>query len=168
MNENLNLVEILKDCPKGTKLYSLIYGYVELKELFQDKDKLYPIRVKLRDNALDDFTKDGRINADYDGECTLFPSKEQRDWSKFKPKQPKFDPKTLQPFDKVLARDTYTGLWRCTFYSHKIVQVKGLSILSKYATSDSAYIYCIPYNDDTKHLVGTTKEAPGFYRYWED
>ncbi len=24
MNENLNLVEILKDCPEGTKLYSLL------------------------------------------------------------------------------------------------------------------------------------------------
>ena len=29
MNENLNLVEILKDCPKGTKLYSTVYGEVE-------------------------------------------------------------------------------------------------------------------------------------------
>ena len=33
MNENLNLVEILKDCPKGTKLYSTIYGEVELNEI---------------------------------------------------------------------------------------------------------------------------------------
>ena len=45
----------------------------------------------------------------YNGECTLFPSKDQRDWSKFvrfwdKPKVDKFDPKTLQPFDKVLVR----------------------------------------------------------------
>ena len=31
MNENLNLVEILKDCPQGTKLYSIIYGEVKLK-----------------------------------------------------------------------------------------------------------------------------------------
>ena len=30
------------------------------------------------------------------------------------------------------------------------------------------YKLCIPYNDDTKHLVGTTNEAPEFYRYWED
>ena len=30
MNENINLVEILKDCPEGTKLYSSIYGEVEL------------------------------------------------------------------------------------------------------------------------------------------
>ena len=32
----------------------------------------------------------------------------------------------------------------------------------------NAYTYCIPYNDDTKHLVGTTEEAPEYYRYWKD
>lgn len=29
-------------------------------------------------------------------------------------------------------------------------------------------LFCIPYNDDTKHLVGTKEEAPEYYRYWED
>ena len=38
----------------------------------------------------------------------------------------------------------------------------------KYVTTDYTYKYYIPYNDDTKHLVGTTDEAPEFYRYWED
>ena len=160
MNENLNLVEILKDCPKGTKLYSLIYGYVELEELFQDKDALYPIRVKLRDNALDEFTKDGRINADYSGECTLFPSKEQRDWSQFKPKKPKFEPNTLKPFDKVLVRDSSVYEWRCALYSHTKENEE-----YKYVTLDCNWKCCIPYNDDTKHLVGTTDEAPEYYRY---
>lgn len=222
MNENLNLVEILKDCPKGTKLYSPIYGDVELEELFQDKDKLYPIRVKLRDNALDDFTKDGRINADYDGECIIFPSREQRDWSKFKQlvkpkfkvgdkivnilgkrmgasgsygiiseitddkyiftdtsyafirnqdgwelvpdKKPKFDPNTLNPFDKVLARDEKNEYWRCTFFS----RIREEQIRYKYVTTNDSYKYCIPYNDDTKHLVGTADEAPEYYRYLED
>ena len=163
MNENLNLVEILKDCPKGTKLYSTVYGEVELEELYQDKDTLYPIRVKLRDNALDDFSKEGRLDVDYSGECMLFPSREQRDWSQFKPKQPKFDPNTLKPFDKVLARDSDEFRWKCAFYSH---QRNDCSY--KFVTTDSFYEYCIPYNDDTKHLVGTTEEAPEYYRYWEE
>ena len=30
------------------------------------------------------------------------------------------------------------------------------------------YDFCIPYNDDTKQLVGTADEAPEYYRYWED
>lgn len=166
MNENLNLVEILKDCPKGTKLYSTIYGDVELEELFQDKDALYPIRVKLRDNALDEFTKDGRVDANYNGECTLFPSKEQRNWDLFTIpdcKKDKFDPKTLNPFDKVLVRDSDECWWRCALYSHTRENQE-----YKYMTMQWGYKCCIPYNDDTKHLVGKTDEAPEFYRYWED
>ena len=68
-------------------------------------------------------TADGRYFSQYDGECTLFPSKEQRDWSKFerfwdKPKLEKFDPKTLQMFDKVLVRDDMDNCWIRVFFSH--------------------------------------------------
>lgn len=171
MNENLNLKEILKDCPSGTKLYSPVYGDVELVEVIQVEDEIlssieddiYPIKIKLNNNSLDNFTKDGLIFADYNGECMLFPSKDQRDWSKFKPTKPKFDPKTLQPFDKVLVRDTRVGQWKCGFYSHKSDET-----IYRYKTTSNAYICCIPYNEETKHLLGTTKEAPKFYRYWED
>ena len=166
MNENLNLVEILKDCPKGTKLYSPIYGDVELIKVRQNSnDSDYQIEIRLNNNSTEDLTMDGRLYEEFDGECMLFPSNEQRDWSKFKPKKPKFDPKTLQPFDRVLVRDSNVEYWRATFYSHKKGDKEGLY---PYATSNSAYIYCIPYNDDTKHLVGTCEEAPEYYRYWED
>ena len=33
---------------------------------------------------------------------------------------------------------------------------------------DDVYEICVPYNDDTKHLVGTKEEVPEYYRYWED
>ena len=86
MNENLNLVEILKDCPKGTKLYSTIFGDVKFEEI--NKDRLHPIIVKICDGHTEYFTADGKkYYGIYNGECTLFPSKEQRDWSKFKPKK---------------------------------------------------------------------------------
>ena len=85
MNENLNLVEILKDCPKGTKLYSLIYGDVELEKISNDENDKYPIFIRLHANTIDCVAKDGRYIGIYDGECVLFPSKDQRDWSKFKP-----------------------------------------------------------------------------------
>ena len=159
MNENLNLVEILKDCPKGTKLYSPIFGDVELVKVHNDGN--YPIEVKKSDNALDSFTKDGRIFIEHDGECMLFPSKNQRDWSKFEVKKPKFDPKTLKPFDKVLVRENFNEEWYCNVFSHRSS--------CGYAHVDGcSYDYCIPYNDDTKHLAGTSKEAPEFYRYWEE
>ena len=162
MNENLNLVEILKDCPVGTKLYSTIYGDVEFVKVSNRLE--YPIEVKRRFNSIGSFTNDGRAFAGYDGECTLFPSKDQRDWNKFKVKKQKFDPKTLNPFDKVLARFSEDDSWCCDLFSN-ITNDNGIY---HYLCVGSAYKFCIPYNNDTKHLVGTIKEAPEFYRYWED
>ena len=157
MNENLNLVEILKDCPKGTKLYSTIYGEVELDKI--DIYSNHPIRV-LFNNEDDSFTEDGRLFFNCDGECVLFPSKDQRDWSKFKPK---FDPTTLKPFDKVLVRDSDVGDWKVQLFSRIIEDEE----FYPYVCINESYTYCIPHNDDTKHLIGTTYEAPEFYRYWD-
>ena len=164
MNENLNLVEILKDCPKGTKLYSPVYEYVELVSVSLVECAKYPIEIKDRYGVSDGITKDGRIYEEFQGECMLFPSKEQRDWSKFKSKQPKFDPKTLKAFDKVLVRDFGSTFWSCQQFSHIIKVEENFPYMCTY----HSYKYCIPYNDDTKHLVGTIDEAPEFYRYWED
>lgn len=163
MNENLNLVEILKDCPSGTKLYSPIFGDVEFVEILQEENVIYPIRIKLSKSATGNFTKDGKIYAEYSGECVLFPSKEQRDWSKFKPKQ-KFDPNTLKPFDKVLVRNSDSERWRVQLFSHITEPVEKFP----YVCINTLCKYCIPYNDDTKHLVGTTDEAPEYYNNWED
>lgn len=165
MNENLNLVEILKYCPKGTKLYSPIYGDVELIKVRQHSNNSdYQIEIRLSNNSTDDLTIDGRLYEEFDGECMLFPSKEQRDWSKFKPKQPKFDPKTLQPFNKVLTRNNKLEVWAVQLFSHII---EG-ELHYPYYCINNSYKYCIPYNDITKHLVGTNEEAPEFYRYWEE
>ena len=162
MNENLNLVEILKDCPEGTKLYSPMFEDVELVKVYNDR--IYPIQVKLRNYTLVSFAKDGRIFAEYNGECLLFPSKDQRDWSKFEIKKPKFDPKTLKPFDRVLVRDSCKEKWQCGLFSY----INSDSIYYPYTTIATGYKHCIPYNDDTKHLVGTEEEAPEFYRCWEE
>lgn len=166
MNENLNLVEILKDCPKGTKLYSPVYEYVELVSVSLVECAKYPIEIKDRYGVSDGITKDGRIYEEFNGECMLFPSKDQRDWSKFKVKsnKPKFDPKTLKPFDKVLGRDEDNEKWNCGFFSHN----NEFNNTYPYRCVGTPYTYCIPYNDDTEHLVGTAEEAPEFYRYWED
>lgn len=164
MNENLNLVEILKDCPKGTKLYSTVHGEVEYIGI-NDKGVLYRIKFKTRDGDIYGVAPDGRYLRCFNGESILFPSKDQRDWSKFKSKKPKFDPKTLQPYDKVLVRDKDLVRWRCTFYSHLR---EDNETMYKYVTAYNIYKYCIPYNEETKHLVGTDDEAPEYYRYWED
>ena len=161
MNENLDLVEILKDCPEGTKLYSIVLGEVELCAV--ECNNIYPICVKDNIGNTGWLTSNGKFIEKVDGECVLFPSKDQRDWSKFKPKQPKFDPKTLQPFDRVLVRDNNDNSesWRCDLFSHISTGC------FRFICVGNGYHYCIPYNDDTKHLVGTTDEAPEFYRHWE-
>lgn len=168
MNENLNLVEILKDCPKGTKLYTTVYGEVEFYGIENENGKEYPVKFVKSDGYRGSATAQGLVHACYDGECILFPSKEQRDWDLFTVpncKKYKFDPKTLQPFDRVLVRDSCVSEWRCAFYSHTR-EIK--SSPYKYCTTSCIYKYCIPYNNDTKHLVNTTYKAPEFYRYWED
>ena len=163
MNGNINLVEILKDCPKGTKLYSIIYGEVEFNRI--EEGCTFSIIFVTKEGNESTVTSDGKHYNCYDGDCTLFPSKDQRDWSKFKPKKPKFDPKTLKPFDKVLVRDNCSVPWRCTFYSHSI---EDNETAYKHITVCYIYKYCIPYNEDTKHLIGTSDDAPEYYRYWED
>ncbi len=80
MND-IDLTKILKDCPRCTKLYSTIYGEVELDKI--KKESEYPIILSRNDGSNFDVTADGKYLKDWDGECTLFPSREQRDWSKF-------------------------------------------------------------------------------------
>ena len=296
MNENLDLTEILKDCPEGTEFYSSIYGNVKFKRINKEDIK-HPIEFYTL-NDYHDAAADGRHLYMFDGECTFFPSKDQRDWSKwqrpfvdgdivyydkfvsifkkwgdstlfyshisievnsgetkdrcfgkfirkesrfateeektklfqvikdngykwnveekkleklivpkfkvgdkvrnkangrmtgtifalyeevYEVKNPlgnefsidfisqdnyellpnKFDPKTLQPFDKVLARDSEEQSWEACIYSH-------MNECENYPFTASLikWRYCIPYNNDTKHLVGKIDEAPEFYRYW--
>ena len=163
MNENLDLTKILDGCPKGTKFYSTTYGMVEFIRL--DLSSIYPILVSLTSSGVGCFTKGGRIFSSYYGECTLFPSKDQRDWSKFvrfwdKPKIEKFDVNILQPFDKVLVRSQNGQNWRADLFSH--VDNKFHMVVGNYY-----WIQCIPYNEDTKHLVGTKEDCPKYYKWWE-
>ena len=352
MNNNIDLTRVLKDCPKGTKLYSTIFGEVEFQKIEEESN--YPIVcVAIAGNNCD-VTADGRYYDVFGGECILFPSKEQRDWSKFtapwykkerdtiasleeqskeeyrlksskdedvrkfmqyiekqakayefnlpnrsydiyafakdllvwlekqgkksswKPSKEemdvlyslsyitnkydehkeyvithlyqdlkreffndssyenmfsldnkeddvrrrstiqvleyarsldaynqygkadidkniawlkeqgeqeepqvyetedgeiitysetdgyKFDPKTLKPYDRVIVRNN-NGEWKCAIFSH----IKDYDSDYRYDCCHMIYRYCIPYNDETKHLIGTTDEAPEYYRYWE-
>lgn len=248
MNENLNLVEILKDCPKGTKLYSSVFGEVELDHI--DIRANYPIVIRLKDlDVRECLTTEGTLFTEYDGECILFPSREQRDWSKFKPTcefkdgdivatntgnwigittgghahsymptycvlshnrevklyfgrkekwgfnrlatevekqrlfdaikelgykwnaetktleklvESKFDTKTLKPFDKVLVRYAKGRIWLPDLFGYK--DDIGTICVANGCTKRE----CIPYNEETKHLLGTSEEAPEYYRYCED
>lgn len=243
--KELNLVEILKNCPKGTKLYSTIYGEVAFEKIDHCDGVIYPIYFYEGTN-LQCVTKNGLHLVGHDGECTLFPSKDNRDWSTFripfrdgdivtyedgdgyvkvfifneytsegyatcyvayfdekilflkkstyghrinrlateeekgklfkamadngykwnpdtkevetfKVEKPKWNPDTLQPFDKVLARKIDCSEWLADFFIYEdFGHYCGLC--------GRIYGRMIPYNDQTKHLVGTTDEAPEYYR----
>ena len=71
----------------------------------------------------------------------------------------KFDPKTLEPFQKVLVRSTPSAHWRCTFFSHMI---NGMAMCS----CDN-WPYCIPY-ENNEHLRGKTDDCKDFYKWWEN
>lgn len=83
MNENINLAEILRDCPKGLRLYSSIHGPVEF--LGVDYDNTRHINVKcLSNDSIDSYMEDGHYLSDFpNSEAVLFPNKKMRDWSKF-------------------------------------------------------------------------------------
>lgn len=164
MNENLDLTKILEGCPKGTKFYSPLVGKVEfegISDVFGNS-----ITLKSQHGNIAYFSKEGHyFNVFEDEECLIFPSKEQRDWSKFerfwdKPKVERFDPKTLQPFDKVLIRNVDNGFWNAAFFSY---------IAGQWVNCvGSGTAECIPYNEETKHLVGTKEDCPEFYKWWEE
>lgn len=92
--EKLNLVEILKNCHQGIKLYSPAYGELEF-DCIKLQDVINPSRQMIycydttkvyndRELQLRVFNRDGSLFNSVTGECVLFPSKAQRDWGKFK------------------------------------------------------------------------------------
>lgn len=92
MNENIDLTEILKGC-EGMTLYSSVLGECVLEEIQNPSTTNFPIKVYVENNGYSRFTIDGKYFHDIiNGECILFPSKDQRDWSKFVKPIPKDTP----------------------------------------------------------------------------
>lgn len=165
MNENIDFTKILENCPVGWEFWSDNYGKVRFKCINKSYDR--PIFVKRTDGGNAYYTKEGWCSKDFSASCLLWPSKDCRDWSKFTApwyKKEKFNPKTLNPFDKVLVKCNNSESWKVQLFSHIIEDDK----ICPYVCISYNYKYCIPYNNDTKHLVGTNEEAPEYYIYWED
>ena len=67
----------------------------------------------------------------------------------------------IQAGSTVLVRDGSENKWKCAVYSH----FDERSMLP-FKTTTLSYRYCIPFNDETKHLKETTNEAPSKYIIW--
>lgn len=118
MEQKLNIAKILKNKPRGTKLYSMIHGKCSFEAVTDEIFKINFCTSKfgLTQSGECTLIKFGNM---YDGgECIIFPSKEMRDWSKFSWKKGDVlisnDGGTEVIFDKWYD-DTYTSFY-CKHY----------------------------------------------------
>lgn len=110
----MNLIEKLKNAPKGTKLYSPIFGEVEFEKIVDDC-----IFVVIKDEDESSyrygygFYSDGKYN--HNGECVLFPSKENRDWNNFS---------ILEKGHRVMCSDPGTGWILGEYINNNTVHIR--------------------------------------------
>lgn len=160
----MNLVEILKDVPKGTALYSPVCGECTLYDV--DEKFVYSIMVAVTGISYDDgvvvlesFTNEGLyMDNRPGGECLLFPSKEQRDWSKFGVKGDA-ERVILHPFDRVLVRNRKEDTWWIEFFE----RIDNENSVPYFITLRARYAECIPYNEETAELLGTSDKPKREY-----
>ena len=135
-------------------MYSTVHDDVFFEGII---DLEYPIQISNKNIGVVTLSEKGRLIIGI-GECILFPSKDQRDWSKFKTPIKKFDYSTLKPFDRVLVRDNDRDIWRCSLFT---CFRKGQIVC------EVSWEQGIPDNDETRHLVGTTDMPDEKYIWWE-
>lgn len=82
MAKEINIAEILKDMPSGTRLWSPIFGEVLFDGINYD-NQTYPICITGADRLNYSFTQSGRYFAIKGAELLLFPSRDMKNWSKF-------------------------------------------------------------------------------------
>ena len=150
METKINVAEILKEKPQGTKLYSSACGKCKLEEVDDKSFKIsfYNSKFGFMNGGEGYLDKNGNLYDD--GECIIFPSKEMRDWEKFSWK--KGD--VLVSEDNVhiifekFEDDTYTRftgkhyLWKeCNVEDYNKEETKMLTSVFKKATDDVAQTY---------------------------
>ena len=129
------VADYLKNAPKGTKLYSPIWGECTLMTVSNNR-----IVVMDHRNVCRSFDPYGLI--DVNGECLLFPSKEVREWSNYQL------PHDFKPFDKVVVRDE--GLWHIDFFERYLPGEE-----FPYEGMHQTWQHCLPFNEETAKLIGT-------------
>lgn len=146
----INVAEKLKDCPKGTKLYSPLLGEVELVRIDMGNSR-FSIIVRVLENDIPystvTFTAEGKWYNVEQSECLLFPSKDNRDWNKFN-----LPTNTFKPFDKVLVRNDMNNKWLLSLFSYYDEEDK----YYPYVCLNGRYGHCIPY-EGNEHLLNITK-----------
>ncbi len=130
--------------PQGTKLYSPICGECEIV----CSDETY---VEVRASSGKDYFFDAYGKYTENGECLLFPSKDNQDWTKFQTGECPF-----KPFDKVVVRNKGTK-WCADLFSHYDTKI----LDCPYICTGGYWEKCLSYNEETAKLIGTTDECNG-------
>lgn len=151
----MDIARILRKLPKGTMLYSPAFGNIELTDV--NADGLITVWSTSIGKHLK-FFKDGCLSNM--GECMIFPSKDNRVWESFQ--VPKFDANTLKPFDRVLTRRENATTWFANSFSHLALRYDKFACVNQHY-----YSQCVPFDEDTEHLLGKSDDAPEFYKTWE-
>lgn len=114
MENKINIAELLKDAPKGTTLWSPLFGECTLGGVGGNNIRAYPTAYGL---GVCNFTAYGQYYGFPDAECLLFPSKECRTWENF---SAPWGHKHFKPFQRVLVARTTNNrhIWRGAIYSH--------------------------------------------------
>lgn len=137
METKLNIVEILKDKPKGTKLYSPLFGNVYFSDINNSTTYV------LHHTSMASFYSDATFIKFEEAEPLLFPSKEMRDWSKFAWKKgdvlmadvdnlcifDKWNNNEYTEFDAVFVTPDYRSDVLKTKYWHEVI---GERVIKRY------------------------------------
>lgn len=88
--------------------------------------------------------------------------KEGKAWDAEKKQIVDLKPKCeFKPFDKVLCRNSKDDTWEADFFARLTRKEIDYTQSGKYLCVGDLWMYCIPYNEETAHLLGTTDEWKG-------
>lgn len=155
----INLVNILKYCPEGTKLYSPIFGEVTFKGISSSKNILCKATKYNGEITTVAFTRLGRGYYDFpNAECILFPSKNQRDWNKFRIPIKKGDVIMFGSTCPCLVTGDYhkdTSKWCCGLTADNI-------FLLNYSSAEWRNSFYIPASEDVKEKLFKAIDDAGY------
>ena len=129
---------------------------------FKVGDKISWINHDCDTQTITDIRDGSYITVDKHGiRCALKFAK-QDEWELVPPKH-HYDIKNFKPFDKVLVRDSCCEKWAASLFSNYDDKD---CIPHHFICIDSCYTQCIPFTEETKHLLGTTDMCDEQYINW--
>lgn len=150
-----NLVNILKHCLEGTKLYSPIFGEVTFKRISSSRNILGEAIDYNGESRTVAFTRLGRFYWDFpSAECVLFPSKDQRDWDKFRIPAKKGDIMMFYDKSAVFMIDAMTDNY--------VTIIAYVDKYSTFRTGGHILLNYIPASEDMKKKFFDAMDKAGY------